>query len=448
MTLFKSIILGTTLWTFSLVSAWADESTDRPLTEREIQNILAQSGLSETSPDVVYLDGSETVEASVACCEILEEEVETRLQVEEVVETIDVVTQRDIIQPVERTEIQPIIRERLEGRVEEIARPRIYETRRLAPKTIRDDVPELVENIIPKVSVETREDVTETIYDVVTQRDIIQPIERTTVIPVQRRILRPVTETVVNETRYETFVAPEQRESIELPETVETVREEINVRRETEYTDKPVPYVAERKIYQPKTITTIQPVIHQKLRGRTESQSAMPLYEEERLPTRVESEPTPQLVERVQTEIRERTVLEVEDIYVDQVTRTVIQPIVVTTVQPVIKSVLRGRTEVETRMPRHETEILPTKFESVSIPETVETLIPQITELMQEEHSETYFDALTQRDIYQPILRTLIQPVEVRKVNPVSETVTNPTQYETVRVGLVVLTVEAPCACD
>ncbi len=89
---------------------------------------------------------------------------------------------------------------------------------------------------------------------------MIQPIERTTVVPVQRRIVRPVTETVTNDIRYETRTAPVQHKTIEIPATVETVTEDITTINKDQVTEKVIPYVAERNIYQPKTITTIEPI--------------------------------------------------------------------------------------------------------------------------------------------------------------------------------------------
>ena len=81
------------------------------------------------------------------------------------------------------------------------------------------------------------------------------------------------------------------------------------------------------------------------------------------------------------------------------------------------------------------------------IPETVENFIPQVTTENREEVTETFFDAVTQRDIIQPIVRTLVQPVEVRRVRGQTETLTNDTQFETVRASLVVLNVGGPCNC-
>ena len=125
-----------------------------------------------------------------------------------------------------------------------------------------------------------------------------------------------------------------------------------------------------------------------------------------------------------------------------------VQPVVGTTIQPVVNEVLQGRTETITRDTRYETETLARRTERVSVPETVVNYIPQVTEEYQEERSETYFEAVTQRDIYQPVVRTIIQPIEIRKMNAKTETVTNPTRYETVRASLVVLNIGASCDCN
>ena len=125
-----------------------------------------------------------------------------------------------------------------------------------------------------------------------------------------------------------------------------------------------------------------------------------------------------------------------------------IQPVIVSTVQPVVKEVLKGRTETITNATIYETETLSTIKESVRVPDTVVNYIPQITEEHKEEYSETHFEAVTHRDIYQPMVRKIIQPIEVRKMNPKHEAVTNPTRYETVRASLVVLNIGTPCDCD
>lgn len=423
-------------------------TAERVLTDEEIRNIISQSGANGANSDVRYLGGSQTAIETIMCCENVEEQIETRTEIEETTEYVDAVTRREITQPVQRTLIQPITREVLQGSVEDITEERVYETRRLDTQYVRDDVPTVVENYIPQVTTETRDEVTETYYDVVTRREIIQPVERTTVVPVQRRIIRPVTETITNEIRYETQTAPVQRNSVIVPATIENVTDEVTTVTEDQYTEKVVPYIATRNIYQPKTVTTIQPIERQILRGRTESITEATRYEEERLPMRVETENAPGVVENITPQVSERTILEVEDVYIDNVTRNIIQPVVVTTIQPVVNEVLQGRVETETRATRYETETLSGKTEAVSVPQTAVNYIPQLVEEYQEENSESYFEAVTQRDIYQPVVRTIIQPIEVRKMNPKTETVTNATRYETVRASLVVLNIGAPCNCN
>lgn len=429
-------------------AAGGSATADRALSDDEIRDIIAQAGANGANTDVRYMGGSDIAVETRMCCENVEEQIETRTEIEETVEYIDAVTRREIIQPVQRTLVQPITREVLQGSVEDITEDRVYETVRLDTRIERDEVPAVTENYIPQMTTETREEITETYYDVVTKREIIQPVERTTVVPVQRRIVRPVIENVTNEIRYETRTAPAQRESIVIPATVENITEDVTTVTEEQYSEKVVPYIATRNIYQPKTVTTIQPIERQILRGTTESITEATRYEEEILPVRVEMEDAPQVVEKIIPQVTERTVLEVEDVYIDEVTRHVIQPVVVTTIQPVVKEMLNGRTETETRATRYETETLSGKTEAVSIPETMVNYHPQLTEEYQEEVTETYFDAVTHRDIYQPVVRTLVQPVEVRKMNPKTETITNATRYETVRASLVVLNIGASCNCN
>ncbi|MEM9573313.1 MAG: hypothetical protein AAF996_17745 [Pseudomonadota bacterium] len=429
-------------------SATGAATSERALTDDEIRDIIAKSGADGTNPDIRYLGGPQEAVETIMCCENVDEQVETRTEIEETMEYIDAVTRREITQPVQRTVIQPITREVLQGSVEDITEDRVYETRRLDTQYVRDDVPTVVENYIPQVTTETRDEVTETYYDVVTRREIIQPIERTTVVPVQRRIVRPVTETVTNDIRYETRTAPVQRNTVVVPATVETVTEDLTTVNEEQLTEKVIPYTSTRNIYQPKTITTVQPIERQILRGTKESITEATRYEEERLPLRVEIEDAPRVVENITPRLTERTILEVEDVYVDNVTRNIVQPVVVTTIQPVVTEVLKGRTETETRATRYETETLAVKTERVSVPDTVVNYIPQLTEEYQEERSETYFEAVTQRDIYQPVVRTIVQPIEVRKMNAKTETVTNATRYETVRASLVVLNIGNSCNCN
>jgi len=464
----KSIMIGATSAVLLPLAAFADgdknswdsqaagerydasgaTTAERVLTDEEVRQIIEQSGANASNADVRYLGGPQTAIETIMCCENVDEQIETRTEIEETTEYIDAVTRRDIIQPVQRTLIQPVTRQVLQGSVEDITEDHVYETRRLDTQYVRDDVPTVVENYIPQVTTETRDEVTETYYDVVTRRDIIQPVERTTVVPVQRRIVRPVTETVTNEIRYETRTAPVQRNAITVPATIENVTEDVTTITEEQLTEKVIPYTATRNIYQPRTVTTVQPIERQILRGTTETITQATRYEEERLPVRVETEAAPQIVENIIPQVSERTILEVEDVYIDNVTRNVIQPVVVTTIQPVVNEVLNGRTETETRATRYETETLAGRVESVSVPDTVVNYIPQLTEEYQEERSETYFEAVTQRDIYQPVVRTIIQPVEIRKMNAKTETVTNATRYETVRASLVVLNIGQSCNCN
>ena len=113
---------------------------------------------------------------------------------------------------------------------------------------------------------------------------------------------------------------------------------------EDQLTEKSFHTPRQRNIYQPKTITTIQPIERQILRGTTETITEATRYEEERLPKRLEIEEAPRVVENITPRLTERTILEVEDVYIDNVTRNVVQPVVVTTIQPVVNEVLKGRT--------------------------------------------------------------------------------------------------------
>ena len=278
-------------------AASGSSTSDRVLTDDEIRDIIARSGANAGDTDIRYLGGSETAIETTLCCEKVDEQIGTRTEIEETTEYIDAVTRREITQPVERTLIQPITQEVLQGSVEDITEDRIYETNRLATRYERDDVPTVVEQYIPQVTTETVEEVTETYYDAITRREIIQPVERTTIVPVQRRIIRPVTETITNEIRYETRTAPVQRQSVEIPATIENITEDITTVTEERVTETIVPYIATRNVYQPKTITTVQPIERQILRGTTESITEAKRYEEERLPLRVETEDAPRVIE-------------------------------------------------------------------------------------------------------------------------------------------------------
>lgn len=423
-------------------------ASERALSDAEIRDIISRSGASDTNTDIRYMGGSDIAVETNVCCETVEEQVETRSETEETTTYIDAVTRREIIQPIQRTMIQPIDRRIAVGSVEDITEDMRYEENRLPVQIERDETPEMAVNYIPQVTTETRDEITETSVDVVTRRDIIQPVEKTTIVPVQRRIVRPVTETITNDVRYETRRAPLETRADAVPELVENITEELTVLNEERVTETNVPYVATRNVYQPLTRTTIQPIERQILRGTTETITEDTRYEEERLPLRVDAEVAPQMIENIIPQVTERTILEVEDVYIDQVTRNIIQPVVITTVQPIEYIRVNEKTENITNAVRYEETVLDTIVEEAVIPETQVNYIPQVTEEYQEERSETYFEAVVQRDIYQPVVRTIIQPVEVRRVNAITETVNNPTRYETVRASLVVLNLGSPCNCD
>lgn len=423
------------------------ETGDRILTDAEIRDIISRSGVTGPA-DVRYLGGSQTAIDSNLCCENVEERVTEQTEVEETTTYFDAVTRRDIIQPVERTLTQPVERRIIRPRTEEVTEETRYEEERLPIIIEQDDVPPVTENVIEDVTVENLEERTETFYDVITRREITQPVERTTVVPVQRRITRPRTETVTAETRYETVRAPVRVEQEPVPQVVENVTEQVNEVTREEVTETYVDAVTRRDVYQPVVKTMVQPIERRILRGTTETVTNPTRYEEERLPVRVETAPAPQITEEIIPQVTERTVLEVEDVYIDQVTRNVIQPVVITTVQPVERRVLRPQTETVTAPTRYEEERLPVRVEAEPIPETQVNYIPQVSTQTREEVTESYFEAVTQRDVIQPVVRRIIQPVEYRQVRPQVERVTAPTRYETQRASLVVLNVGDGCNCN
>ena len=236
-------------------------------------------------------------------------------------------------------------------------------------------------------------------------------------------------------------------ESDPVPAAAESVEEQVQTVTRDEITETFVDAVTQRDIIQPVVRTVVQPVEIRRLRPQTETITRDTQFVEERLPVRVETEPAPAAVENLIPQISERTVLEVEDVYTDQITRNIIQPVVITTIQPVERRLLRAQSETVTRDPIFQEERLAGVVEADPIPQTVENFIPQVTVENREEITETFFDAVTQRDIIQPIVRTLVQPVEVRRVRGQTETLTNDTQFETVRASLVVLNVGGPCNC-
>jgi hypothetical protein len=428
------------------------EQANRVLSQSEIDDLIAQarnSGVSVNGQaDVRYVGGSDAAVETVQCCENVEERVEERSEVKETESFFDAVTSREIIQPIQRTLIQPVERRVPQGRNETVTEDMRFEENRLPVRIERDPVPQVVVNNIPQETTETREEVTETFYDVVGRREIIQPVERTTVVPVQRRITRNRVETVTAEPRFEQRSAPVQVQADAVPQVSESVIPQVTEVVQEEYTETPVPFVSQRDILQPMTRTTIQPVERQILQGTTETSTAETQYYEERLPVQVNTEPAPAVTENIQPQISERTVFEVEDVYIDQITRNIIQPVVITTVQPIERRLVRAQSETVTAPVQYEEQRLPGRVEDAIIPETVVNYIPQVTEETREEYSESTFQAVTQRDVIQPIVRTLIQPVEIRRPRVQTETVTAPTRYETVRASMVVLNVGGGCDCN
>lgn len=426
--------------------------SDRVLTQSEINDLLNQArnngfAVNPNDVDVQYVGGSEAAVSQEVCCENVDEQVVQNTEIQETTSYFDAVTSRTYIQPVERTLIQPIERRIVRARTETITEDTRYEEERLPVRVEQEPVPTAVDNLIPQETTQTREEVTESFYDAVVARDVIQPVVRTTVIPVQRRITRPRTETITNETRYETRTAPVRVEADPVPAAAETVEEQVQTVTRDEITETYVDAVAQRDIIQPVVRTIVQPVEIRRLRPQTETITNDTQYVEERLPVRVETEPAPAVTENLIPQISERTVLEVEDVYTDQITRNIIQPVVITTIQPVERRLLQAQSETVTRDTIYQEERLAGRVEADPIPATVDNFIPQVTVENREEVTETFFDAVTQRDIIQPIVRTLVQPVEVRRVRGQTETLTNDTQYETVRASLVVLNVGGPCNC-
>lgn len=427
---------------------------DRALTQDEINELIARSNAQGANIDASNVDvnyagaASNAAVDSVECCTEVEERIENRTDVQETTTYVDAVTEREIIQPVERTLIQPVERRVVRGRTESVTEATRFEEEFLPARVERDDVPAVTENYIPQETVETREEVTETYYDAVAQRDVIQPVVRTRVVPVQRRISRPRVETVTSEPRYETITAPVQINEQPVPSVNEYTTEQVNTTTREDYTETFVDVVTQQDVYQPVERTLVQPIERQILRGTSEDVTSPTQYVEEYLPARVIEDPRPEIVENYIPQVTERTVLEVQDVYVDQVTRQVIQPVVITTVQPIENRLINPRSEQVIAPARYEEEYLPGRVIEDPIPETVVNYIPQVTTNTREQYSETYFEAVTQRNIYQPIVRTQIQPVEYRRVRPRTETVTAPVQYENYRDTAVVIDLGTPCNCE
>ncbi|MAI90987.1 hypothetical protein [Ponticaulis sp.] len=425
----------------------------RVLSEQEILDLLARSGeasaqINPNDVDIQYMGAeSEIAISSELCCENVNEVVTERTQVEETETYIDAVTDREIIQPVERTLIQPVTRQVIQGRTETVTEATRYEEEVLPVIVDEDTVPAVTEEFIPQVTYQTREEVTERYEDAVAQRDIIQPIVRTTVVPVQRRIDRPV---VVNETapaQFETRTAPVQVIPAPPPVVNEYTTMDVTEIVREDVTDEYIDVVTQRDVIQPIERTIVQPIERRILRAQTETVTAPVQYNEEILPGQVEYDARPQVRENVIPQYTDRTVVEVEDVYVDRVTRNITQPVEVTVIQPVQRQVIRGRSETVTAATRYETQTLPGRVIEANIPQTRVNYIPQVNEVAVQDVRETYFNAVTHREVIQPVVTTRVQPIQVVRYNPVTETVTAPVQYETIRANQVVLNVGGGCVC-
>lgn len=426
----------------------------RVLTEQEILELLQRSGQATTNIDpnnveVEYQATGNTIAAETnICCENVEEVVTETVEVQETTTYMDEITEREIIQPIERTLIQPVERQILQGRTETVTEETRFEEEVLPLQVQQDDVPAVQEVIIPQETFETRETVTETFEDVVSQRDVIQPVVRTTVVPVKRRVIRPQVENITGETRYETRTAPLRVEADTVPPLNEYTTEQVNTVTREEVTETVIDAVTRRDVIQPVERTVVQPIERRILQPQTETVTAPVRYEEEVLPVRVDRGPRPQMVENVIPQYIEKTVLEVEDIYIDQVTRNVTQPVVITTIQPVERRILRGRKDTVTAPVRYEEQFLAGRVEAVQIPQTQVNYIPQVNETTRNDFRESYFEAVTRREVIQPVVRTQVQPVQIVRYTPRTETITAPTQYETIRASAVTVNVgAAECVC-
>lgn len=424
----------------------------RVLTEQEIRDLLARSGeasnIDASNVDVQYLGAeSDIAVATELCCENVNEVVTERTETQESTSYVDAVTDREIIQPVERTLIQPIERRIIQGRTETVTEPVQFEEQVLPVQVNTDAVPPVVENLIPQETIETREEVTESYVDVVAQRDVIQPIVRTTVVPVQRRIDRAQVLQETADTRYESRTAPLKVIPAQVPVVNEYVTENVTEVVKPEITETYVDVVTKRDVIQPVERTIVQPIERRILQGQTETVTAPTQYREEVLPKIIDQGPRPQVRENIIPQYVDKTVLEVSDVYVDRVTRNVTQPVIITTVQPVERQLINPRSEQIVAPTRYETNYLPGKVEAQPVPQTQVNYIPQVNVVNREDYRESYFQAVTRRDVIQPIVRTQVQPIEVVRYNAQTETVTAPTQFETVRAGLVVLNVGGGCLC-
>ena len=427
--------------------------SERVLSAAEINDLVRQAqqqgyGASSAGADVRYVGGSNIASETNVCCENVVEQVETRTELRETNTFVDAVTEREIITPQVITTIQPIERRRAVGRVESVTEDTVFEENRLPVRVERDPVPQLQINTNEDVRYETREQRTETVYDAVGRREVIQPIVRTTVVPVQRRITRNRDDVQTLETRYEQVVAPARVNRLAVPQTIETYSTPTTEEYREDVTETTVDYVSERNIYQERVVTDVQAVERQILRPQTDFVTGETIYREEVLASNVIVEPAPAVQEVYIPQVSEQTVFEVEDVYIDQINRRLIQPVVITTIEPVENQVLNGRRDVVENNVVYTENRLALRVEADPIPQTQVNYFPTERREFREEMSESYFDATTRREVTQPVVITQIQPVEVRRPSLRTETVTAPTQYETVRASMVVMNVGGGCNCD
>jgi hypothetical protein len=424
----------------------------RVLTDQEIRDLLARSGeaakLNAGDVDVKYLGAmSDAAIASELCCENINEVVTEERKVEETTIPVDKVTEREIIQPIEINRIQPVLKEVINPQTEEIVEDVKREQVVLQPIIDKDPVPQLKENIIVQEQIVDKVDRAERVEEVIAEREIIQPIVRTTIVPVQRRIDRPVIVEDTLDVRYETRRAPTKVIPAPAPQVNVYTTEDVTVVDSEEYSEKRVDVVTKRNVYQPIERTIVQPIERQILQPQTKQIQADTQYKQEVLPGRVEYGPRPQLSENVVEQYVDKTILEVSDVYVDRVTKNVTQPVRITTIEPVQREVIRPRKETIQSDVQYRTERLPVRVIPAQPVQPVINYIEQVTEKQVEDYRESYYQAVTQHDIIQPVVTTRVQPVEYVRYQGVTEVIERPVRYETVRADTVILNVGVGCIC-
>ncbi len=448
----KAAMIGLMCSTLVPMAALAQGAPARELTEAELNRLVDRSradGLPVDGSDVgiEYVGGSTEAVDTVFCCSDVVEEVTENVQVEESTTYVDAVTEREIVQPVERTLIQPVEKRIARGTKETVTEDTRFEEEYLPVRVEQQPIPQVRENTIVEETVDIRQETTETYFDAVTQREIVQPVERTVVVPVERRIVRPRTETITAQPRFETITEPTRIEAEPMPLVRETVVPRVSETIVEEVSESYFDVVTERDVIQPVERTLVQPVERRVVRGQSETVTAPTVYEEEILPVRVETQPAPAVTETITEEISEKVVYEVRDVYVDQVTRNVIQPVTITRVQPVERRIIRGSSETVTAPVQYETEYLPGRVENMMAPSVVENYIEDVRTNTVEQVNEVYVDTVTERTIVQPIIRTQVQPVEIRRVRGQVERVTAPVRYETVRADQMMIAESVTCGC-